>query len=172
LYAFETNFFIAWSASHLVSNWIRNGWGTFPWGAMYIFEVFRKLAPDAKWIDYSDRARDFLLKNSKTEVYRDFTLERHSISLLKKYSNGFLHQVTSNELIAMKQNDFKGWSCDIGHNLMINWDGQVFHGACNVVPTIGHILEGNLKFVKEPIICPKNFCHCGSDIITPKRKYT
>ncbi len=40
--------------------------------------------------------------------------------------------------------------------------------SCGVGNTHGNILDEDLTFDMKPVICSKQHCHCGTDIIIPK----
>lgn len=76
----------------------------------------------------------------------------------------------SNEIIVSRQNFFSGWECDIGDCIFISPSGQISMASCGIQGTVGHILDEDMTGVgPRSIICNKNHCHCGTDIIIPKR---
>jgi hypothetical protein len=76
----------------------------------------------------------------------------------------------SNDIIAARQNFFKGWLCNVDDALFINPRGEMSSASCGVGKNHGNILDENLKFNLKPVICNKEHCHCGTDIIIPKQK--
>ena len=66
-------------------------------------------------------------------------------------------------------NNFDGWECYIGvESLMIDFDGKVYKGYCQMDGSIGTI--PNFEVPKDPVICrylPKR-CTCNLDFATTK----
>ena len=87
------------------------------------------------------------------------------------YADGTTEPTNSNTVIANRQNFFKGWRCHVDDALFINPIGQISSASCGVGNYHGNILDENLKFNVSPVICSKEHCHCGTDIIIPKEKY-
>jgi MoaA/NifB/PqqE/SkfB family radical SAM enzyme len=83
--------------------------------------------------------------------------------------------IHANDVIKLKRNQFKGWTCNAGiESLMINWDGEVHRATCRVGGSLGNIYYGlGLNYFEkptEPVICDRNFCTCASDIPLTKIK--
>ena len=76
----------------------------------------------------------------------------------------------SNEIILERQNFFKGWECSIGDSIWIDQIGQVSMGTCGQIKVLGNILWDALEIGPKKIICKKDHCHCGTDILIPKKK--
>jgi hypothetical protein len=73
-----------------------------------------------------------------------------------------------------RQNNFKGWSCDIGINsLWVGGDGKISKGGCHNYDQryIGSIDKLNeVQWPTESTICPFELCYCDLDTIISKRK--
>jgi hypothetical protein len=89
---------------------------------------------------------------------------------LSHYDNDIVEPVNSNKIIAERQNFFKGWRCFVDDALFINPVGQISSASCGVGNYHGNIIDENLTFDVNPVICSKDHCHCGTDIIIPKEK--
>jgi len=85
------------------------------------------------------------------------------------WSDGTKNGTFSNEVILERQNFFKGWECSIGDSIWIDQVGQVSMGTCGQVGILGNILWDTLEIGPRKIICKKDHCHCGTDILIPKR---
>jgi hypothetical protein len=48
--------------------------------------------------------------------------------------------------------------------------GEISHASCGQLNSIGHIITDVSGVGPQTIICKKEHCHCGTDIIIPKRK--
>lgn len=78
--------------------------------------------------------------------------------------------IHSNDVIKLKLNQFKDWTCNVGiESLMINWDGEVHRATCRVGGSLGNIYTGTFLQPTEPVICNRNYCTCSADI--PITKY-
>jgi organic radical activating enzyme len=77
--------------------------------------------------------------------------------------------VFSNEMILERRNHFKGWECNIGDSIWINQIGQVSMGTCGQVEVLGNILYNTTTVGPKKIICGKDHCACGTDILIPKK---
>lgn len=77
-------------------------------------------------------------------------------------------------LINSKQNDFRGWECDIGlESLFIHYDGAIQRANCRQgTPTrfFGNVNQPeSIIWPTQPEICSQRECHCATDIIVSKR---
>lgn len=94
----------------------------------------------------------------------EWILSREATSLPNCEVDGgyFVH---ANDIIKKKQNQFKGWKCNIGlESLMINWDGEVHRATCRVGGSLGNIYKGGFKIPQNPITCTRQWCTCAADI--------
>lgn len=75
-----------------------------------------------------------------------------------------------NPMYAMKVglNQFLGWTCDIGKTSLKIEPGVIYRGGCKVGPKPFSI--ENIEFYEDPILCPKTFCGCATDMVVPKYK--
>jgi MoaA/NifB/PqqE/SkfB family radical SAM enzyme len=73
--------------------------------------------------------------------------------------------VHANDIIKNHQNQFKGWSCNVGiESLMINWDGQVYRATCRVGGSLGNIYQETFTVPESSITCTRDWCTCAADI--------
>lgn len=87
---------------------------------------------------------------------------------LKRYFND--NTIKSQDytlLLKNKENNFYGWSCDIGKNTMRINGEEVYRGVC-AVGDIKNLKDQNLDFYGDPVICDKKRCVCGTDMIATK----
>jgi MoaA/NifB/PqqE/SkfB family radical SAM enzyme len=76
----------------------------------------------------------------------------------------------ANDLIKLKLNQYKGWTCNIGlESLMINWNGDVHRATCRVGNSLGNIYNYSFVIPTEPVICTRNYCTCAADIPITKQ---
>lgn len=76
----------------------------------------------------------------------------------------------AHDLVSSGKANFENWVCDIGlEQLFIDHRGQVVRAGCRVGGTIGWLKQGVFDFPTAPVLCPKSFCHCITDVLTSKR---
>lgn len=85
------------------------------------------------------------------------------------YDDGSVGHYDSGDIINTKQNFFKGWECELYRGLYIDEFGGIHAGSCKVMAPLGNMYKGTLNMMEKPIVCPKDYCHCGADISFPKR---
>lgn len=86
------------------------------------------------------------------------------------YSNGDRESCNSNDIIVNRNNFFRGWECNVGDAMFISPVGEISLASCGVVGKIGHILDDVSRVYPKKVICTKEHCHCGTDIIIEKKK--
>jgi sulfatase maturation enzyme AslB (radical SAM superfamily) len=96
------------------------------------------------------------------------TLWRNSVTKEIKIQN-------SEEVISLKQNNWKGWNCFVGiDTLYLEQNGDIRRDAmCYVRPPIGNWKRDNLDELSwpfEPVRCPFNSCFCTHDMKARKFK--
>jgi len=121
---------------------------------------------------YKDTEKEKFINEHNVETH--FSLpkpakENFAVSF-NKYDNGDITSTNSNDVIVNNQNFFKEWECNVGDSIFINPIGFVSLASCGQVNSIGHILEDIDAVGPKKIICKKDHCHCGTDIIIPKIK--
>jgi hypothetical protein len=87
-----------------------------------------------------------------------------------KYDNGDVTPTNSNDIIINRENFFKEWNCNVGDAIFINPKGIVSLASCGQGGVVGHILNDIENIFPKKIICKKEHCHCGTDIIITKFK--
>jgi len=97
--------------------------------------------------------------------------ENNCISYVK-FSDKTMTHVNSNDIIINRQNFFKGWKCNVGDSLFINPAGAISLASCGQGGYVGNILGDINDIGPKQIVCGKEHCHCGTDIIIPKIKIT
>ena len=97
--------------------------------------------------------------------------ENNCISYVK-FDDRTMTHVNSNNIIINRQNFFKGWECSVGDAIFINPTGAISLASCGQGEYVGNILGDITNIGPKKIICNKEHCHCGTDIIIPKIKLT
>ncbi len=134
--------------------------------------LFDEMSVNAGPWKYKDPEKKKFIDEHNVEM--NFTLpkpykESKAVSW-NKYEDGSKTYTNSNEIIVNGQNFFKGWVCNVGDCIFINPTGDVSLASCGQGDKVGHILDDINKVGPKKIICGKEHCHCGTDIIIPKFK--
>ena len=139
--------------------------------------LLKDLSTSAEMWDYNeDWKNDFFKKTDgymrkwgKTSETRKF---RPAYSL-EVWDDGKIRPVNSNRLSAEKLTNFQGWTCYLNDAIFINQRGDVSAGSCGVSDIFSNINTWkveDLNHIGSPVICPKNHCTCGTDVIIPKTR--
>ena len=93
-------------------------------------------------------------------------------SILLANSKGEGRAYSPEELMTLRVNRWKGWSCAAGFDhIQVSPDGNVKAAACAVkTQFIGNIYEGDLNFPKTWLKCSIEYCMCGTDMRLRKTK--
>jgi organic radical activating enzyme len=87
------------------------------------------------------------------------------------YNNGSKDMLDADALMKQGLNKFKGWSCNAGDEVIVlSNTGNVSLATCGVA-NLGHWSSVNINDIKEPVICPRDYCHCGTDIKASKHQH-
>ena len=132
--------------------------------------LFDEMSVNAGPWQYKDPAKKKFIDEHNVEM--NFTLpkpykESKAVSY-NKYEDNSRTPTNSNEIIVNGQNFFKGWICNVGDAIFINPTGEVSLASCGQGDQVGHILEDISRVGPKQIMCGKEHCHCGTDIIIPK----
>lgn len=132
--------------------------------------LFDEMSVNAGPWQYKDPLKTEFINKHNVEM--NFTLPKPNKSnnavSFNHYSDGSNIPTNSNDIIVQRQNFFKGWNCNVGDAIFINPVGQVSLASCGQGDRIGHILDDVSQVGPKQIICGKEHCHCGTDIIIPK----
>lgn len=132
--------------------------------------LFDEMSVNAGPWKYNDSSKaDFINKHnieSKFTVPKPYN-ESKAISY-SRFDDGSVSPTNSNDIIVNSQNFFRNWQCSVGDAIFINPMGYISLASCGQVNSIGHILTDVDSVGPKKIICQKEHCHCGTDIIIPK----
>lgn len=133
--------------------------------------LFDEMSPNTGPWKYQDPDKVKFINEHNVE--RQFTLpkpynQNKAISY-NRYDDRTVTPTNSNDVIVQGQNFFKGWKCSVGDAIFIDPIGQVSLASCGQVGKIGHILTDIDAVGPMKVICSKDHCHCGTDIIIPKK---
>lgn len=133
--------------------------------------LFDEMSVNAGPWKYTDPVKEKFLTEAQFEsVMRKPKPYRTNKAISLAHYTDSVEPVNSNKIISARQNFFKGWRCSVDDALFINPMGQISSASCGVGNTHGNILDKDLTFNLKPVICSKDHCHCGTDIIIPKEK--
>lgn len=77
--------------------------------------------------------------------------------------------ISAQRFVSMGINNWNGWDCYSGvEQIVINMDGSILIGWCNVSPPIGTL--DNFELPTLPVRCTSSMCHCNFDIMSTKVK--
>lgn len=136
--------------------------------------LFDEMTINAGPWQYQDNDKKQFLESHSVEMQfkKDKPYKPSNTVSYSKYLDGTLIPTNSNDVIIQRQNFFRNWYCNVGDAIFINPIGKVSLASCGQVQDIGHILKDVSKVGPKKIICRKDHCHCGTDIIIPKyQKY-
>lgn len=87
------------------------------------------------------------------------------------YDTGSHDVLDADALMKQGLNKFKGWSCNAGNEVLVLSDtGNVSLATCGVA-NLGHWSSVNIHDINESVICPREYCHCGTDIKASKHSH-
>lgn len=132
--------------------------------------LFDEMSVNAGPWQYKDPEKVKFINEHNVEM--NFTIDKPSKESkavsYNRYNDGTKSPTNSNEIIVNGQNFFKGWLCNVGDAIFINPSGDVSLASCGQGDKVGHILQDISSVGPKKIICGKEHCHCGTDIIIPK----
>ena len=155
------------------------------WEVVDFGEMLKKELPNyfIEWTPLYDEinihAKPWEYKDpEKAKFLQEHSVDQHYTVPKPQMTNAFYSQAVwedgsvtsaySNEIIVKRQNFFKGWKCSIGDAIWINQVGAINMATCGQVPELGNMLSDIRKIGPKKIICNKEHCMCGTDILIPK----
>lgn len=85
-----------------------------------------------------------------------------------KYDDGSIEVSNPQKIMKNHENNFFGWSCDVGINTMRIDHDVIYRGVCEAGSS-QNIEKDKIYFANDALICDKKECFCGTDIIANKR---
>jgi organic radical activating enzyme len=109
---------------------------------------------------------------SNREFKTKYTRPPFSARLLITYDDGTVILKGPTALIAERANNWLGWECDIGLQVLsINMWGEIYRGVCGVGGKLGDLSQiDSFDLPRTPIICTRKSCGCVLDIMTSRRR--
>ncbi len=130
---------------------------------------------DGKMFDYTSDQMKVLNSQSlnRSVDVEPFKGDRYHSrgELILNFKGGEKLRTNSAELISNNFNHWSGWDCNIGlETICVDFYGKLLRGWCGVGGVFGNINDFKIRFPKKPILCNKEQCSCGQDIMTTKIK--
>lgn len=130
----------------------------------------------APW-EYADWQREFFARTNHfmhgaaaPDVAAALARKRDVWDFYVVYDDGTREFCRPNEMVAYDRVNFQGWTCQAGRDLLfINAAGEVLRAGCKIGGRLGFLTDRLLKFPTGPVVCDKNFCPCGTDILVAKQ---
>jgi hypothetical protein len=121
--------------------------------------------------EYKDpKITKFLNENNfETKVTINKPQPKINLSSIELYDDGTTKILNSNRLVAENRNFFNGWKCKVNESIFISPSGSMKAASCGQGPILGNIFAG-FNIESNPIVCQKDYCHCGTDILITKEK--
>jgi len=128
-------------------------------------------------VDYTPEQEEIL---KSMEGKWNFTAERqadlektHSwmmdMGSIGYYNDGSESIIDFAEILRNNEHTFKGWKCSVGNeSIGIYDDGTASWARCGV-KKYPNFMDIDPEELKNSIICPKEFCNCGTDIRMTKQ---
>jgi hypothetical protein len=130
-------------------------------GKIFDYTPEQKMFLDNPLLPWGENIKHHQSPDKVRKVYRG--------DMKKIHADGSIEPVNPPELIAKGENNWLGWRCYIGvENIVIDFEGNIRRGWCNVGGSIGNIQDTALFLPTKPINCTNPNCHCGLDIMATK----
>ena len=136
--------------------------------AMYIsdYNIYDTYSTDELEILKSTNSVKGHLFNSKRKSTIPF-LNKINHMLKVTYSDGSSKSIDPQILMKNQENNYKDWSCAIGHNTMRIDSDVIYRGVCEMGDTQS-LNDVNIRFAKDYVKCGLTWCFCNTDIIAEK----
>ena len=120
------------------------------------------------WTYNDPKITEFLSKNN-FETKTSIAKPRLSMnaSSVEHYDDGTAKSLNSNRLVAENRNFFKDWTCYVNESIFISPNGTMSAASCGQGPILGNIFN-TFSFPSDHVVCKKDYCHCGTDILITK----
>lgn len=92
--------------------------------------------------------------------------------MIAQYEDGRSEQMPATEFLTRGLNEWSGWSCNAGIELLsINDAGEVYRGLCHEGGVIGHVASPDqFQLPESPVVCTHKSCVCQTDIMVTRRR--
>ncbi len=127
---------------------------------------------------YSEEQTQILLNNisklgklRSTKTMSQLPITSHyGTKMSIEFDDGSFKDYSVYELVEKKMNNYNGWDCSIGIDLITIQHELIYRGVCRVGGIIGNINDEDFGFVNEGVICTAKWCTCLMDLQEPRFK--
>lgn len=131
-----------------------------------------------KLADYTPEQAKLLLENvgkpgklrTTKKMMKYDSADRYGTHMNVEYSDGTFKTVPVQTLVEQRENNYNGWSCSIGKDLITIQHELIYRGVCRVGGIIGNINDEDFGFVKDDVICKSKLCTCLMDLQEPRSR--
>ena len=128
--------------------------------------------------DYTQEQLDFY---ENTAPILNFTQEEVKQGLIKyswlqdqgstiMWNDGSVDKLDPDQLMKNDLNKFQGWDCEVGSEvIVINPTSNISLGTCGT-RHLGNWNNFTIDMLEQSFLCPREYCHCGTDIKATKTK--
>ena len=122
--------------------------------------------------EYTDEQLAWMDKNSLrfSSGFRDYNEHNAYGRTLVQYDDGSEEILNEVEFTNNLKNSFTGWSCNMGmDHIFIDSFGRIKTATCPKAPLVANSIKEYNGLLKNPIICPEQYCMCTLDVQIPKQ---
>ena len=121
--------------------------------------------------NYTDPRINEFFKHNSFESYTSIAKPMPTVNLscTEHYDDGSSKIINSKRLVAEQRNFFKGWRCNVNESIFISPTGTMKAASCGQGPILGNVFS-TFDINSQAVICQKDYCHCGTDILITKEK--
>lgn len=135
--------------------------------------LFDEIGVNAGPWEYSEQwMKDFFKENSfESQIkIRKPSGSKWRTASKEVYESGHERIMNGNRMVSERRNFFRGWKCNVGESLFVDSVGGITAASCGRGPKLGNMYR-NVELQSESIICDKDQCTCGTDMIITKEKF-
>jgi len=109
------------------------------------------------------------LRSSKKMAFIPMT-SQFGTKMSIEYNDGSSNTMSVYELVERKLNNYNGWQCSIGRDLITIQHELIYRGVCRIGGIIGNINDEDFGFVNDDVTCTARWCTCLMDLQEPRFK--
>lgn len=96
--------------------------------------------------------------------------EHFGTKMSLELSDGQIQQVSVYDVVSKNINNFQGWQCSVGRDLITIQHESVYRAVCRMGGTMGAINDTDFKFSNTDVMCTATKCTCLMDLQEPRHK--
>lgn len=109
------------------------------------------------------------LRSSKTLPKLPLTAQ-YGTKMHVEFDDGSAKDLSVYELVEHKLNNFLGWECSVGKDLITIQHDLIYRAVCRQGGIIGDINDDDFGFVNDTVVCKAKNCTCLMDLQEPRFK--